>query len=105
MLAAAGGRDTIAPMSSFDGVRRSFSLGDGSTGQLYSLPGLAREGLGDVSRLPVSIRVVLESLVRNCDGERVKPDDVRALAAWKPTAPRTAEVPFVVARIVLQDFT
>jgi aconitate hydratase len=92
-------------MSAFAGVRQSFALGDGSTGVLFSLPGLAREGLGDVSRLPVSIRVVLESLVRNCDGKRVKPDDVRALAAWKPKAERTAEVPFVVARIVLQDFT
>ena len=56
-------------------------------------------------RLPVSIRIVLESLLRNCDGKRVKEDDVRALAAWKPKAERTAEIPFVVARIVLQDFT
>jgi aconitate hydratase len=92
-------------MGDFERVRRSFPLGNGSTGQLYSLPELEREGFGAIRRLPVTIRVVLESLVRNCDGRRVKADDVRALAAWKPRAERTAEVPFVVARIVLQDFT
>jgi aconitate hydratase len=92
-------------MSDFERVRRSFPLGNGSSGQMYSLPELEREGLSGIRRLPVTIRVVLESLVRNCDGRRVKADDVRALAAWKPRAERTAEVPFVVARIVLQDFT
>src|SRR4029453_16438886 len=68
-------------------------------------PQLEKEGLGAVSRLPVSLRIVLESLLRNCDGKRVKEEDVRALANWKPRAERTAEIPFVVARIVLQDFT
>jgi aconitate hydratase len=92
-------------MSDFERFRRSFPLGNGSPGLLYSLPELEREGLGAIRRLPVTIRVVLESLIRNCDGRRVKADDVRALAAWKPRAERTAEVPFVVARIVLQDFT
>ena len=70
----------------------------------FSLPRLAAQGM-DVSRLPVSLRVVLESLVRNNDGQRVRDDDVRALAGWKPNAPRTAEVPFVVSRVLLQDFT
>jgi len=70
----------------------------------YSLPALAGSGL-DVARLPVSIRLVLESLLRNCDGERVSEPAVRALASWAPNAPRTEEIPFVVARIVLQDFT
>ena len=82
-----------------------FDLGDGRTGQFYSLPALEKAGLGPISRLPVSIRLVLESVLRNCDGQRVQEENVRALAAWQPTAPRTAEIPFVVARIVLQDFT
>jgi aconitate hydratase len=73
--------------------------------RFFSLPRLERAGLGPVSRLPVSLRIVLESLVRNLDGRRVREDDVRALAAWKPGAARTAEVPFVVARVLLQDFT
>ena len=105
MLAGAAGRNTIRPMGDFERVRRSFPLGNGSTGRLYSLPELERAGLGAIRRLPVSIRLVLESLLRNCDGKRVKADDVRALAAWKPRAERTEEIPFVVARIVLQDFT
>jgi aconitate hydratase len=92
-------------VNDFERVRRSFPLGNASTGLMYSLPELEREGLGAIRRLPVTIRVVLESLVRNCDGRRIKADDVRALAAWAPKAERTAEVPFVVARIVLQDFT
>jgi aconitate hydratase len=71
----------------------------------YSLPALEEAGLGAIARLPVSIRVVLESLVRNCDGQRVREADVRALAAWGAKAPRTDEVPFVVGRVLLQDFT
>ncbi|HVV73905.1 MAG TPA: aconitate hydratase AcnA, partial [Verrucomicrobiae bacterium] len=82
-----------------------FDLGDGSQGQFYSLPALERAGLGPVSRLPVSIRLVLESVLRNCDGKRVSEQNVRDLAAWQPKAARTQEIPFVVARIVLQDFT
>jgi aconitate hydratase len=92
-------------MKDFGRTRQSFPLGSGGSGSFYSLARLESEGLGDVRRLPVSIRIVLESLVRNCDGRRVKQDDVRALAAWRPKAERTAEVPFVVARIILQDFT
>ena len=92
-------------MSSFDRARQTFSPSAGKVGSLYSLPQLEKEGLGRLSRLPASLRVVLESLVRNCDGKRVKEDDVRALAAWEPRGERTAEIPFVVARIVLQDFT
>jgi aconitate hydratase len=70
-----------------------------------SLPRLQQAGLGEIARLPVSLRIVLESLARNCDGERVREEDVRALAAWRPDAERVAEVPFVVARVLLQDFT
>ncbi|MGH9838787.1 MAG: aconitate hydratase AcnA [Blastocatellia bacterium] len=87
---------------------QSFSLGDlgnGKQGKFYSLPELERQGVGPVSKLPVSIRIVLESVLRNCDGRKVKEDDVRTLANWQANADRTAEIPFVVARIVLQDFT
>src|SRR5690349_8845518 len=74
-------------------------------GQLYSLPALGRALNVPIERLPVSIRIVLESVLRNCDGKKVTEDHVRELANWKPVAPRTDEIPFVVARIVLQDFT
>jgi aconitate hydratase len=77
---------------------------NGAKQRFHSLPALSPRDL-DVSRLPVSIRIVLESLLRNCDGKRVTERAVRALASWKPKDPRTEEIPFVVARIVLQDFT
>ncbi|MBW7896693.1 MAG: aconitate hydratase AcnA [Opitutaceae bacterium] len=77
---------------------------NGTSHQFYSLPALAAAG-HDVSRLPVSIRLVLESLLRNCDGQRVSEPAVQALAGWQAKAARTEEIPFVVARIVLQDFT
>jgi aconitate hydratase len=82
-----------------------FEISSGRTGRLVSLPELERRGYGPVSRLPVSIRIVLESLARNADGQRVTEDDVRALASWKPRAERTREIPFVVGRVLLQDFT
>ncbi|MBP6865750.1 MAG: aconitate hydratase AcnA [Candidatus Didemnitutus sp.] len=72
--------------------------------QFYSLPALEKAGF-NVSRLPVSIRLVLEAVLRNCDGKRVLESNIRELANWKPNEARTAEIPFVVARIVLQDFT
>ncbi|MDR1010510.1 MAG: aconitate hydratase AcnA [Opitutaceae bacterium] len=78
---------------------------NGVSHRFHSLPALEAAGVGRVSRLPVSIRLVLESLLRNCDGKRVSGQAVRALAGWGATAPRTEEIPFVVARIVLQDFT
>ncbi|HEY8460779.1 MAG TPA: aconitase family protein, partial [Blastocatellia bacterium] len=84
---------------------QEFDLGNGKKGRFYSLPELEKQGVGPISRLPVSIRIVLESVLRNYDGQKIKEDDVRALANWAPTAPRVAEIPFVVARIVLQDFT
>ena len=85
------------------GTLQSFSAG-GATQRYYSLPALGRAGF-PVERLPVSIRIVLESLLRNCDGKRVSEAAVKALASWKAKASRTEEIPFVVARIVLQDFT
>ena len=87
------------------GEVQELDLGAGRTGRYHSLPRLQRAGLGDIARLPVSLRIVLESLARNCDGRRVREEDVRALAAWKPVEERTNEVPFVVARVLLQDFT
>src|SRR5437667_9098495 len=88
----------------FDSLR-AFDLGNGQQGTFYSLPALEKAGVGTISTLPVSIRLVLESVLRNCDGKRVSEAAVRALANWKPAAERTEEIPFVVARIVLQDFT
>ena len=84
---------------------RSFDLGNGKQGKIYSLPALAEAGLGDVSRLPVCIRLVLESVLRNCDGQKVTEENIRQLAGWQAKAQRTEEIPFTVARIVLQDFT
>jgi len=86
-------------------VKKEFDLGNGKRGQLHSLPDLETKGLGQIARLPACLRIVLESLVRNCDGKRVQEADVRRLAAWKPKEERTAEIPFVVSRVLLQDFT
>ncbi len=85
-------------------TRKSFKAGAVS-GQFYSLPALGKSLGIDVARLPISIRLVLESVLRNCDGKKVTEEHVRELANWKPKAERTEEIPFVVARIVLQDFT
>lgn len=84
---------------------QDFEPAKGLTGKLYSLPALAAQGFEGVSRLPVSIRIVLESVLRNFDGQMITEGHVKALAQWAPGARRTEEVPFVVARIVLQDFT
>jgi len=84
---------------------RKFDAGRGREGFLYSLPALEEQGIGKISRLPVSIRIVLESVLRNCDGKKVRRKDVEALANWNAKSPANAEIPFVVARIVLQDFT
>src|SRR3984957_13594008 len=84
---------------------RMFDAGKGKAGFYYSLPALEEKGFGKISRLPVSIRIVLESVLRNCDGKKVAEKDVETLAAWNAKAPAQEEIPFVVARIVLQDFT
>ena len=83
---------------------KTFQTASGKEGQLYSLPALARQ-FPNVNRLPVSIRIVLESVLRNCDGKKVTKEHVEQLANWKPNAERVDEIPFVVARVVLQDFT
>ena len=83
----------------------SFDLGRGKRGQFYSLPKLETAGVAKVSRLPVSLRIVLESVLRNVDGRKITEQDVRTLANWKPAAEREEEIPFMVARVLLQDFT
>ncbi len=84
---------------------KPFDAGQGRAGFFHSLPSLEEQGLGKISRLPVSIRIVLESVLRNCDGKKVGRKDVETLARWNARAPANEEIPFVVARIVLQDFT
>src|SRR5256884_4226738 len=84
---------------------QEFRLAAGGGGKFYSLAALEEAGLGKISRLPVSIRIVLESVLRNCDGKKVTEEHVRQLAKWNPTGKRVDEIPFVVARVVLQDFT
>src|SRR6266511_3700211 len=84
---------------------KKFDVGKGREGFLYSLPALEQAGIGNISRLPVSIRIVLESVLRNCDGATITENHIRQLAAWSPTSPRIHEIPFVVSRILLQDFT
>ncbi len=84
---------------------QTFELGNGKTAKFYSLPQLEKEGVGPISKLPVSIRIVLESVLRNYDDKKIREVDVKTLANWQPNAERTEEIPFVVARIVLQDFT
>ena len=84
---------------------KNFDLGNGKQGNFYSLPALEKAGVGPISKLPISIRIVLESVLRNCDGKRVREEDVKLLANWNAKAPAQVEIPFVVARVVLQDFT
>jgi aconitate hydratase len=84
---------------------KKFDAGKDREGFLYSLPALEEQGIGKISRLPVSIRIVLESVLRNCDGKKVQRKDIETLAKWSAKKPANEEIPFVVARIVLQDFT
>ncbi len=87
-------------------TRRTFKTGSGADGVYYSLPQLEKAGIGKISRLPISIRIVLESVLRNFDGgKKVSEDAVRQVAGWQPTDERENEIPFVVARVILQDFT
>jgi aconitate hydratase len=88
----------------FAGTLKSFKTGSAGSLKYYSLPELAKT-YPSINRLPVSIRIVLESVLRNCDGQKVTPEHVAQLANWQPKAERKDEIPFVVARVVLQDFT
>ncbi len=84
---------------------KTFNSGADGTSYFYSLPSLEENGIGPISKLPISIRIVLESVLRNCDGKRVTEEDVKALANWNASSPAQVEIPFVLSRIVLQDFT
>ena len=84
---------------------RTFTTGSGTQGKLYSLPALAESGFPEINRMPISLRIVLESLLRNCDGLKVTRQDVTNLASWKAETPSNFEIPFTVARIILQDLT
>ena len=95
----------MAELHSLFDTLQSFTFGGGKTGQFYSLPQLEKAEVGPISKLPVCLRIVLESVLRNYDNKRVREADICELANWQPNAERTAEVPFVVARVVLQDFT
>jgi len=94
----------LAPAHAYAKTLKSFKTASGKEGLLYSLPALAKIH-PNVNRLPVSIRIVLESVLRNCDGRKVTKEHVEQLANWRPDAARSDEIPFVVARVVLQDFT
>jgi len=91
------------PHNTLDTLKK-FKIGDKSC-EFYSLPALGKALGVNVQRLPMSLRVVLESVLRNCDGKKVTEEHVRQLASWQPNARREDEIPFVVARVVLQDFT
>jgi len=96
----------LTRIPSFDmNTLRTFTTGTGSTGQFYSLPALQEQGFPNLSKLPVSIRIVLESLLRNQDGLKVGEKDIENLASYNAKSPGDYEIPFVVSRIVLQDFT
>ena len=84
---------------------KEFPVTSDKKGHFFSIPELGKELGLDLSRLPVSIRIVLESVLRNCDGKKITEEHVRQLANWKPNEERTNEIPFVVARVILQDFT
>ena len=100
------GKDLTIPMPSgpFDSLQ-TFETPSGPAGRFFSLPQLEKSGVGPISRLPISIRIVLESVLRNCDGEKITEQNVKALANWQPNGERVEEIPFVVARVLLQDFT
>ena len=74
--------------------KKTFDAGGGKQASFYSLPEVEKQGLGNISRLPVTLRIILESLLRNLDGKRVREQDIRALASWQPKAERTEEIPF-----------
>ncbi len=93
-----------APSRAFSSTLKTFKTTSGKSGKFWSLKELAKQ-YPTINRLPVSIRIVLESVLRNCDGQRVSAKHVEELAHWASNAERTDEIPFVVTRVVLQDFT
>ena len=104
MTASPSSTAPAAHPPAFETTRQAFATGAGEQAVLYSLKALA-EQFPNVARLPVSLRIVLESVLRHCDGRKVTAEHVAQLAQWQPHAQRTEEIPFVVARVLLQDFT
>jgi len=96
--------ESLTMSHAFAKTLKSFELAEGKKAKFYSLPALAKQ-FPEIKRLPVSIRIVLESVLRNCDGNKITEEHVAQLARWQPKAERVDEIPFVVARVVLQDFT
>ncbi|PWW48881.1 aconitate hydratase [Melaminivora alkalimesophila] len=88
----------------FASTIQPLSTATGAQGRFFSLPELAKQ-FPSVQRLPISLRIVLESVLRNCDGRKVTAEHVAQLAQWSPTGVRKEEIPFIVSRVVLQDFT
>ncbi len=86
-------------------VRQRLTLPSGGSAAYYSLPQLEKSGVASISRLPVSLRILLESVLRNLDGRLIRDENVEGIARWQPSGARIAEVPFVVGRVLLQDFT
>ena len=86
------------------GARSKLETAGGHT-TIYRLDQLEKSGVANLSRLPFSIKVLLEAVLRNVDGFLVKDDDVTALASWNTKSPAAREVPFKPARVILQDFT
>ena len=84
---------------------QTLATSSGKSYRYYSLPALAKSGIGQVESLPISIRIVLESLLRNCDEKKITREHVERLSCWEANSPREEEIPFVVSRVVLQDFT
>ena len=93
-----------APAHPFASALKTFKTASGGSGKYWSLKELAKQ-YPNIAKLPVSLRIVLESVLRNCDGQKVGVENVEQLANWQPNAERTEEIPFVVTRVVLQDFT
>ncbi len=92
------------PLTDPFGLRDTLPTARGPVG-IYRLSRLESQGVGNVSRLPYSIRILLEAVARHCDGYVIQPEDVRNLAQWNAAAPASLEIPFRPARVVLQDFT
>jgi aconitate hydratase len=86
------------------GARDRFETGRGEA-FIYRLEALERRGFGAVQRLPFSIKILLESVLRNCDGRVIREEDVARIAGWNPAAPTEEEIPYTPGRVVLQDFT
>jgi len=93
------------PSGDFSDILLPLQLADGRLYHYYSLQAFEKKTQLAISRLPVSLRIILESLLRRCDGQKIKPDHVFGLARWTPDDPLKQEIPFCIARVLLQDFT